>query len=573
MIKFTNIKYRNFMSTSNTDISIQLDKIPKTLIVGDNGVGKSTLYLALYWGLFGKPFDTSLKNDQLINSLNKKNMLVEVEFSIGTINYKIVRGLKPVKFEIYINDELKPQEAATKDYQKFLLINILKMSEKTFRQIVILGSSQHVPFMRLKAAERRSVIEDLLDIQYFSIMSDIVKKRVSGIKDSYTKLVTEINTLDNTIELNQKRVDELNNHNDNIISENTKEQVRLGNEQYEIQNNIIIPNQTKLRELDNEKLSSDLKSIKQKNINITQVRSQIFNNKTNTISKVEFFHKETECPTCEQSIQEEHKDSVLSLYKNKIVEYETGLEKADLLLKDISIKIDYIEEQFTLIESYNTNIRNADNNIINIQSTLDRLDLQNTKLSESVDTDKDEKELLISRDKLKELISNRNEIVTQLRYFSTIVEMLKDGGIKTKIVNQYVPIINMLIQKYLDILEFNVEFTLDDEFKETIKSRGRDNFSYGNFSDGQKIRIDLALLFTFREITRMKNSASSNLLIMDEIGDNSMDAEGVDDLVKIINGTENSNIFIISHNSKLIEQFDDSIEFILKNNFTQVKFN
>jgi len=571
MIVFDYVFYKNFMSTGNEGITIPLNESDKTLLLGKNGHGKSTMYLALYWCLFGKTFDISLNNNQVINSINNKKTEVIVGFHIGTNYYKIVRGLKPAKFEIYINDEMKPQAASVKDYQKYLGTNILKMSSKTFQQIVILGSKQYTPFMRLKAKERRSVVEDLLDIQYFSLMSDIVKKRASSIKDAYTELVADINKLDNTIELNQLRVDELNNHNKNAITENYEEINKLAIP-LSSELNIIEDNKTKLLTFDVDKLNVKLESVIKKNSEISTFKTQISTNKYNTDKKIKFFHDNPECPTCEQSIEDKYKDDILELYNNKIIKYDKGIDKADKIIISTNTDIDFIRSELNNITSYQNNINAANNRISVIESSILTLENQNKKLSESVDTTQDEINIKQMRYELKELIIKRDNITKDLRYFTTIVELLKDGGIKTKIVEQYVPVINGLIKKYLGILDFNVEFILDNEFKETIKSRGRDVFSYGNFSDGQKIRIDLALLFTFREVSRMKNSASTNLLIMDEVADGSMDSDGIDDLIKIINSAakDKSNIFVISHNDKIIEQFDNSIHFTLKNNFTEI---
>jgi len=574
MIIFDYIKYKNFMSTGNQGIEVFLNKHDKTLMTGKNGHGKSTMYLALYWGLFGKTFDKTLKINQVINSINNKKTEVEVGFHIGSNHYKVIRGLKPAKFEIYVNDELKKQDATTKDYQKILDKNILKMSSKTFQQIVILGSKQYTPFMRLAAADRRSVIEDLLDIQYFSIMSDIVKKRASSFKDSYTELITEINKLDNTIELNQLRVDELNNHNDNAIKDNYDEISKLSIPLSK-QLNIVEENKKNILSIDADTLNTKLKSVIKKNSEITTFKSQIVNNKTNTDTKIKFFHESTECPKCEQSIGDEHKGSILDLYNSKIAEYTKGIEKADGIINSSQEDMDFIRAELDKITSYQGSINLAKMSINHIESSIETLENQNKKLSDSVDTAQDEIDIKKMRKDLLKLTERRDTITKELRYFTTIVELLKDGGIKTKIVEQYVPVINSLIKKYLAILDFNVEFVLDNEFKETIKSRGRDIFSYGNFSDGQKIRIDLALLFTFREVSRMKNSASTNLLVMDEIADGSMDSDGIEDLVKIINNAakDRSNIFVISHNDKIIEKFDNSLHFVLKNNFTEMNLS
>ena len=561
------------MSTGNQFIEIYLDAFDKTLMIGKNGHGKSTTYLALYWCLFGKVFDKSLNVSQIINAVNGKKTVVEVEFSIGTIEYKIVRGLKPAIFEIYINGELKTQDATVRDYQKFLNNNILKMSSKTFQQIVILGSKQYTPFMRLKAAERRAVVEDLLDIQYFSIMSDIIKKRASSIKSDYEGLIAEINQLDTTIELTQIRVDELNNHNENVITNNNNNISELKTNLLTI-STIVDENKGKIVNMDVASLNKKLSKLDKKHTDTVMFKSQINNNKSNTEKKVKFFHDETDCPTCEQNIPEQHKNTVLNLYTDKIKEYIKGVDKAAEMIDTFSTGMKEVQDSLDEVSKYQENVREADTQLTILNNSITSLEEQNKILSESVDTTEDEKNIEEMKTNLEVLTSNRNGIVKDLRYFNTIVELLKDGGIKTKIVDQYIPIINSLIKKYLEILDFNIEFVLDNEFKETIKSRGRDVFSYGNFSEGQKIRIDLALLFTFREISRLKNSANTNLLIMDEVADGSMDSDGIDDLIKIINSSENenSNIFVISHNSKIIEQFDNTIEFVMKNSFTEMNF-
>ena len=574
MLVFETVRYKNFMSTGNQFIEIYLNKYDKTLVTGKNGHGKSTIYHALYWGLFGKTFDSSLKIGQVINSINNKNAVVEVEFGIGVTKYKVVRGMKPSKFEIYIDGVLKKQDATVRDYQKFLDNNVLKMSSNTFQQIVILGSKQYTPFMRLAAKERRSVVEDLLDIQYFSVMSNLIKKQTSEIKETYTNILNDIRQLDTTIELTQIKIDELNNHNDDVIESN-KEEILSLNENITSLVSSKDANESKIVDIDGDKLNRELESIRNKSVEIKNYKLQINTNKDNTERKLSFFGDNVECPTCEQDIDSKYKSSILEMYNDKLEEYNSGITKANKLLNDIDTTTLNLEQEIGDLIKWVKNIKHIDLQIEHLNKSIDTLESQNKKLAESVDTSVDEKEIKSMRKDLKKLNADKLEITEQVRYSATIVELLKDGGIKTRIVEQYVPVINNLIKKYLNILEFNIGFVLDNEFNETIKSRGRDVFSYGNFSDGQKIRIDLALLFTFREVSKLKNSAYTNLLIMDEIADGSMDSDGLDDLIKIINSSENdnSNIFVISHNSKIIENFNNTIHFEMKNNFTQMDFS
>lgn len=559
------------MSAGNVPIELYLDRFDKTLLTGKNGHGKSQNYYALYYVLYGKSF-SKLNLNQMINTFNNKQLHVEVEFSIGRKKYKVVRGMKPNIFEIWIDGVKREQDANIKDYQRHLEKNILKMSSKTFKQIVVLGSTSYVPFMQLNAKDRRDVIEDLLDIQYFSIMSDISKKRGISMREDIGVLSVSINQLETRVEVTSQKINELNEHNDTVIDKNNVEISRHSDDIKKLkEQHSELYEETKKIDFGDSK--SSIKKLKEQRTQLSSLKSQIVTNRNKSQKLINFFDETTECPTCYQNIDDGHKDFIVSHSEDKIIKFDNGIFKADEKLLRFDGNIDQVEDIIEKFSEYVSQMRSIDGRVDVLSGVIEKIGLHNIELSKTVDCTESELELEKDKKELDKILSEKSELMEDLRYYSTIIELLKDGGIKTKIINSYLPVINKFIQKYLDILEFNVEFSFDEQFNETIKSRGRDKFVYGNFSAGQRLRIDLALLFSFRDLSKLKNSSSTNILIFDEIGGSSLDEEGQTAMMTIIdNSLVDTNVFVISHGDTIGEQFKNTIRFELKNNFTEMSF-
>jgi DNA repair exonuclease SbcCD ATPase subunit len=568
MIIFEKVKWKNFLSTGNTFIEIPLNKAKSTLIVGQNGSGKSTLLDAIAYGLFGKAH-RDISKSQLINSINGKQAVVEIEFSIGSSKFKIIRGVKPNIFEIWKNDVMINQSSHAKEYQKILEQNILKLTHKSFHQVVVLGSSSFIPFMQLPAYIRRNVIEDLLDINIFSKMNSILKERTSRLREQLKDLSYKLDISTNKIETQKKYINDIQ-----ILTDENKQQ-------YE---NKIESNLNKIKDLQkqNADISNGLSDEQtvcethlkelhdQKNINMmanSEVQTQM-----RAIGKTaKFFETTNDCPTCKQPITKEVKASVLSEAKTEAKGLSDRMELIIDEAETISLSIDdwnkniaSVREQFDFISTNNKEISSLQNNIKQF----------NEFLSNDVTTDLTEAKGQLQKyiEDKSELYMEKNISSEQYNYNSAMSEMLKDTGIKTKIIKQYLPVMNKLINKYLQVLDFYVHFDLDEEFKETIRSRYRDEFTYDSFSEGEKQRIDLALLFTWRQIAKMKNSVSTNLLLLDETFDSSLDHEGVDNLLKILlTLPEDTNTFVISHKGEILDnRFDEKIEFKKVKNFSKI---
>lgn len=570
MIEFKKVRYKNLLSTGNDFTEIQLNRTPNTLIVGQNGAGKSTILDALSFGLFGKSH-RDIKKDQLINSINKKHAVVEVEFSIGNSDFKVHRGIKPTKFEIYQNGNLINQSSNARDYQKFLEQNILKLNHKSFHQVVVLGSSSFIPFMQLPAHQRREVIEDLLDINIFSKMNMLLKERNAKIKEELQDIEYNIKLVREKVDVQKKYIDEVTKINDSNIKIKRERIQDITDEIASVQ----VVNIALTEEL------SDQPNWHQQRENHLSTKSQYvefnatFKSKIkDLVREVKFFEGNDTCPTCEQDINEEFKATKLSNSKAKAKEISSAKEDlegrindVDSALLEVEAAIEEIVEKQQLIHSNNKQIAVLQNQIDSIQEEITNLNnnagnvsIAHSKLDDLVD----EKEGLMEK-KLK--------YVEERTYNEAIGEMLKDTGIKTKIIKQYLPAMNKLINQYLQVLDFFVSFNLDENFNETIRSRHRDDFGYSSFSEGEKQRIDLALLFTWRQIARMKNSANTNLLILDETFDSSLDVDGVDNLTKILDTlNDNSNVFIISHKGDVLEnKFRSKIEFYKEGNFSKMR--
>ena len=571
MIHFKSCKWQNFLSTGNDPIEIQLDRTPTTLIVGQNGAGKSTLLDALSFGLFGKPH-RDIKKGQLINSINNKKTVVEIEFNIGTQDFKIVRGIKPNKFEIWQNGNMINQASNVRDYQKFLEQNILKLDHKSFHQVVVLGSSSFIPFMQLPAWTRRHVIEDLLDINIFTKMNILLKERNVKIREQLVDLDHNLELLKTKITAQEKYIKDLQELNDDQI-----EKKRDSIESHKEQIAVLFDESKKL----GEGLMASLKSTEKDQAEQTKKMSTLegydftFNKQIkDLVSESRFYEDNDHCPTCDQDISTDLKEVKQSDIKHKASELQQAKSDLQKSIEQLRAEqrenanlLNQLRQKQEKINRNNDTIGVHQAEITKIQKDIDGLmgqtgDVSKAKRQRTNDTKK--------KDKLTE---QKLQYVEERTYNEVIGEMLKDTGIKTKVIKQYLPVMNRLINHYLQILDFFVSFHLDESFNETIRSRHRDSFNYASFSEGEKQRIDLALLFTWRHIAKMKNSASTNLLVLDETFDSSLDIDGVDNLTKIL-GTmdDDTNVFIISHKGDILQdKFRSKIEFFKKNNFTKIK--
>ena len=567
MIEFQTVKYKNILSTGNSWTTIDLNVNKSTLIVGENGAGKSTMLDAVCFALYGKPF-RKINKPQLLNSINQKELEVVLSFKIGNAAYRIRRGIKPNVFEIWKNNELLNQDAAARDYQAYLEQNILKMNFKSFGQIVVLGSSTFVPFMQLPAQHRREVIEDLLDIQIFSTMNTLLKDRVSTNKTMFQENKYDIDML-------KERIRSAKDHNQSIrkimstevsrIKEKVKEQLDLVQTDDQVIDDLL------------ENTGLILDSLKDKP-NVKKKHDELldFDRKLNTKSlslkkEMLFYENHDNCPTCKQGIEHAFKQGTIDAHRVKLEEIEEGkrqLESRGLVVEKRLIEIAGLEAE---ISNNNMKVSELRANIKIRKLTMNgyKSELENAqKEVEAVDTSK----ITELEDSLKAGHTTQEGLSSDLETLAIVGSMLKDGGIKTRIIKQYVPVMNKLINKYLSAMEFFVQFELDEAFNETIKSRFRDIFSYGSFSEGEKLRIDLALMFTWRTVSKMRNSVSTNLLIMDEIMDSSLDDAGTEEFLKIINElTSDSNVFIISHKGdQLHDKFDHTIRFQKHKNFSRM---
>jgi|TARA_B100000085_G_scaffold194781_1_gene178599 DNA repair exonuclease SbcCD ATPase subunit len=559
MIHFQKIKFKNFLSTGNHSTTIDLDKNTTTLIVGTNGAGKSTFLDALTFALFGKPF-RKINKPQLVNSINEKDCLVEVDFNLNGVQWKVVRGIKPNKFEIWKDGELKDQDASAVDQQKWLEQNVLKMNYKSFTQIVILGSSTFVPFMQLTSSNRREVIEDLLDIKIFSAMNEIIKGKLRLLRDSVNSLKIKKDGMSDKVQMQKDFIEELENRGKQNIKEKEEKINQLLNEE----NNWININQDKNVEL--ESLQNNLEEYvgaTEKLRKLGNLKGKI-SNKVSTITKEhKFFTENTVCPTCTQSIDESFRLNRIEDAQNKAKELQSGyneLEEAikgeeererqfTVLSKEITSLTHDISQNNTRISGCQRQVRNLESEIQTITEQLANRNTEHEKLSQFSE------ELKTITDKL---LKEKESI----EYHNFANFLLKDGGVKRSIIKKYLPLINQQVNRYLQMMDFYINFTLDDEFNETIRTPVHENFTYSSFSEGEKMRIDLALLFTWREVAKYKNSVNTNLLIMDEVFDSSLDGFGTDDFLKIIRYViKDANIFVISHKESLHDKFENVVQF------------
>jgi DNA repair exonuclease SbcCD ATPase subunit len=571
LIRFEKLRYKNFLSSGNNFTDIDFTESSTTLVVGHNGAGKSTMLDALSFGLFGKPH-RKISKTQLINTINNKGTLVEVEFSIGTQKYKIVRGIKPAKFEIWVGGNMLNQSSHAKEYQQMLEKNILKLTHKSFHQIVVLGSSSFVPFMQLAGGARREVIEDLLDINIFSKMNGLLKERMSILKGEITDNNHGIELIKTKINAQKKSLRELSALNTAHRKEKESAITALYDEITEL-NDFNTKNMfNATTELDN--VSKKLESLNIKKQKLIEFQSTFKSQIKTVVKESKFFDENEICPTCDQAIDDTLRESKKSDAQARAKELNDAITKS----KEEMDK--YEQTQNELTTSYET-ARDLQNAVQSNQSTIARLqrdiDRIRSEIDDMSDTNSQFAEANTELETFnKELEVKQDEKYTlheQYSYNQVSSELLKDSGIKTKIIKQYIPVINQLTNQYLQILDFFVHFDLDESFNETIRSRFRDNFSYDSFSEGEKQRIDLSLLFTWRQIAKMKNSVATNLLILDETFDSSLDDDGVDNLMKILYSLgEETNVFVISHKSELEDaQFQRKLEFVKEKNFSKLK--
>jgi len=567
MIIFKSVKWKNLLSTGNSFTTIFLDKQPTTLIVGDNGSGKSTILDALTFVLFNKPFRI-VKKAQLVNSVNNSETVVEVEFEIGTRKYRVMRGIKPNKFEIYCNDKMVNQDASSRDYQKYLEQNILKLNYRSFTQVVILGNASFIPFMQLKSVHRREVVEEILDIKIFSLMNMLVKNQIKDVTDELRDIDYNKELTEEKIGLQGKYIEDLKKNKDKIIRDKLS---KIDD------NQDIIDVKVKDRETlktENEMLLQDIADrieVEDKLVKLNDIKSTLVEKHKQHSKKIDFYKNNDECPECKQNIDKDFKENMIT-EKNKDVD---TIVKG---IKQLKIELDEKTKRSKTIKGVTTKIRENDVKVARLHSSITELEKFNTQLETEMKSFQEGGVGQSDEDKLKELKENLEKISEQrhkLRedklYLEASKAMLQDSGIKTKIIKQYLPIMNKLINTYLTSMEFYVNFTLNENFEETIKSRYRDEFTYASFSEGEKMRIDLALLFTWRAIAKMKNSTNTNLLILDEIFDSSLDGTGTDEFLKILNTLSKENVFVISHKGDtLFDKFRSVIKFEKVKNFSHV---
>jgi len=567
MILFKKIKWKNFLSTGNLFTEIQLSSNSTTLIVGENGAGKSTLLDALSFVLFGKPF-RKINKPQLLNTITQKQMVVEVEFSIGSNEYKIIRGIKPNIFEVYQNDKLMNQSAEMKDYQDILEKQIIKVNHKSFCQVVVLGSATFQPFMQLTAYQRREIIEDLLDLQIFTKMNLLLKDKVLLNSGQIQSSSSEKNLIEEKIALVKEHLKEIQSNNEKLIEEK-QSRITETNEQIQKLSDEYCGYEKARKELEDSLIDEEAVSKKMKKL--SQLKHQIEANLNVLNKEVGFFHKYDNCPTCKQQIDEQFKSETITSKETEIRNIQEGLERLSEEYEKVNNRINEMMDIHNEINHNKLEISRVKTKISSLLDYRRSLEKEIQKIDNRSAHEEDNKVPELEKN-LKDLEKKYYDLLEEKNILSIASNLLKDGGIKAKIIKQYIPVINKLINKYLSSMEFMCQFELDEEFNETIKSRYRDVFSYASFSEGEKMRINLAILFTWRAIAKLRNSINTNILIMDEVFDSSLDSNGTEEFLKIINSlTSDTNTFIISHKTdQLYDKFEKVLRFEKHKNFSRI---
>ena len=569
MIIFKEVRYKNLLSSGNKFTTINLNDAQSTLILGENGAGKSTLLDALCYALYGRGF-RNLKRDLLINSINTKELVVELDFSIGNKDYKLIRGAKPNKFEIWCNDILLNQDASVRDYQEHLENNILKMSYRSFTQVAILGSANFTPFMQLRAKDRRKLVEDLLDITIFTTMMQLLRKRKSNHALDVKENQHEIAILEERISGLNSQIDALRENRDEKI---LKFETTINQTQTNIDKLLGEVDEKTENVVEKTRLITDKNTTEDRLKQTTDLESQLERARKKAIADIKFYEDNDNCPTCKQDLTGEHKEKCIQEKNQKVAEIKEAVSTLDNQIGELHDRIQTINTVQSEIDEIQREIGLSQTEIVSNQKYISKLQKEIESLEEEQEGNSDAHEqVLKAEDDLHTLTKKKQHLADNGHYLEIATLLLRDQGVKEKIIKQYVPIMNKLINKFLAQLEFYVGFELDEAFEETIKSRFRDVFKYENFSQGEKMRIDLALLFTWRAVARMKNSVNTNLLILDEVFDSSLDASGTDEFMKMLNTlTEKTNAFIISHKGDILyDKFEHVIRFEKYKNFSRI---
>ena len=568
MVIFHKISWKNFLSTGNTKIEINLRESPTTLIIGKNGSGKSTILDALCFALFNKPYRI-IKKDQMINTINNADSMVEVYFSIGPKAYKVRRGTKPSVFEIYQDGELINQNASGVDYQKYLEQNILKLNYRSFCQVVILGSSSYEPFMKMRASYRRDVIEEILDIKVFASMNLLLRSKQQELTKDITTLRHSVDLIENKVNLQEQHYNDLSKRDTDQIDIKQKDIDKAQNDKRDYMFRIESLNkeitQNQLQIADKTKVSAKMTQLQKLEAKIDQ------NLKTHK-KALKFFEENKNCPTCTQDIKEEFRQDKIDEERRAVVKLQDGYKQ---LLSEITKQ----EEKISNFDKVSERIRSIETNVAKLNTSIDELKRYSDRLEDEIEKLRIEdtsglnikEEIVRLKQELVKTKEDRDKVIDEKKYIDVLRQIVDDSGARAQIIKKYLPVMNKLINQYLQSMDFFVSFHLDEEFKETVRSRHMDTFNYNNFSEGEKMRIDLSLLFTWRSIAKMKNSVNTNLLILDEIFDSSLDGQGTDDFFKIVKGLTKENIYIISHKGDIMfDKFTNIIKFEKYQNFTRI---
>jgi len=568
MVIFHKITWRNFLSTGNTPIEINLRESPTTLIIGKNGSGKSTILDALCFALFNKPYRI-IKKDQMINTINNADSIVEVYFSIGPKAYKVRRGIKPNIFEIYQDGELINQNASGVDYQKYLETNILKLNYRSFCQVVILGSSSYEPFMKMRASYRRDVIEEILDIKVFASMNLLLRSKQQELTKDITTLRHSVDLIENKVNLQEQHYNELSKRDTDQIDVKQKDITKAQNDKrdymfrIESLNKEIVQNQLQI---------ADKVKVSEKMTQLQKLEAKIDQNLKTHKKALKFFEENKNCPTCTQDIKEEFRQDKIDEERRAVVKLQDGYKQ---LLSEITKQ----EEKISNFDKVSERIRSIETNVAKLNTSIDELKRYSDRLEDEIEKLRIEdtsglnikEEIVRLKQELVKTKQDRDNVVDEKKYIDVLRQIVDDSGARAQIIKKYLPVMNKLINQYLQSMDFFVSFHLDEEFKETVRSRHMDTFNYNNFSEGEKMRIDLSLLFTWRSIAKMKNSVNTNLLILDEIFDSSLDGQGTDDFFKIVKTLTKENIYIISHKGDIMfDKFTNIIKFEKYQNFTRI---